>query len=100
MKFFTLGDPWEGAAGHPKGSLVSGVGTSNAIQIAGTPQYRQCQAVPPPPSPIPGVAPKKCGPRPLGIRHPGGPLFWTKSIVEPKSDLGSMVKMEVKIPFL
>jgi hypothetical protein len=53
--------------------------------------------VPLPPSPIPGVAPKKCGPpAPWGLDTPGGPPFWTWILVETKSDLGcGMVKMEV-----
>ncbi len=54
--------------------------------------------VPPsPPSPIPTVAPEKCGPpAPWGLDTPGGPPFWNKILVETKTDLGgSMVKMEV-----
>ncbi len=42
-----------------------------------------------PPSPIPRVAPKKCGPpSPWGLDPLGGPPFWTKILVETKSDLG------------
>jgi hypothetical protein len=55
--------PLGGGVGHPRG-LGQGGGTC-------------------------AVAPKKCSPpASWGLDTPGGPPFWTKILVEPKSDLG------------